>query len=418
MEAESKLVSNRSSAQPRTALSGLRVALVHDWITGMRGGEKCLEVLCRLFPEAQLFTLLHQKGSASPTIERMSIRTSPLQLVPGISKHYRYWLPLMPTASRFWRVGEVDLVFSLSHCAAKAVRVPQTIPHVCYCFTPMRYAWQTRDKYLDRLNRKPVRSWLARTMLDRMREWDRSVSSGVDHFIGISQTVCKRIEDCYGRSSRLIAPPVDTEFYTPGEVERNGAYLCVSALVPYKRIDHAVAACTKLGLPLVVIGGGPEQARLEASAGPTVKILGRQSDETIRDHLRTCRALLFPGEEDFGIVPIEALACGAPVIALGRGGAAETIDQEVGMLYEDESPEGLEQAILEWESLGRPCDSAEARRKAEAFAAPLFEQRIVDMLVEVAGKSTRESGLRGPHAGVPRSVQRRFRQSRSGSRPA
>ncbi len=302
-----------------SALSDLRVALVHDWLTGMRGGEKCLEVLCRAFPDATLYTLIHRRGALSPAIEAMDIRTSPLQRIPGIFRHYRHLLPIMPVAARTWRPRDVDLVISLSHCVAKAIVPPAGVPHVCYCFTPMRYAWQARETYLEGWSHRPLRRVLARTLLARLRRWDRRTASRVTQFVAISETVRGRIARCYRRESRVIQPPVDAAFYTPDPEgrPRDDGYLVVSALVPYKRIDQAVAACTASGRRLTVIGEGPERSRLEAIAGPTVRFLGWQPDDVIRSDYRSCRALLFPGEEDFGIVPIEALACGAPVIALG-----------------------------------------------------------------------------------------------------
>ena len=386
----------RLDAPPLPApLSGLRVALVHDWLTGLRGGEKCLEVLCEAFPDAALHTLVHRRGSAGPTIERMDIRTSALQKIPGATRHYRQLLPLMPAAARGWDVGEVDLVVSLSHCVAKAVRVPAGVPHACYCFTPMRYAWDGRDAYLDGWRDKPARRFVAGAILDRLRRWDRDTSPRVGHYVAISEAVRGRIARCYGRDSRVIRPPVDADFYTPANVERGGPYLCVSALVPYTKVDQAVAACTARGWPLVVIGKGPERARLEAMAGPTVEFLGWRPDEVVRDHYRACRALLFPGEEDFGIVPAEALACGAPVVALGVGGAAETVDDSVGKLYLDPTTEGLIAAIEAWEAEGRPHDPAEARRRAEALARPLFRRRLLAYLAEVV--AVHAGGVRGPH---------------------
>jgi glycosyltransferase involved in cell wall biosynthesis len=329
----------------------------------------------------------------------MRIRTSPLQHIPGVLRHYRHLLPLMPLAARAWRVGQVDLVVSLSHCVAKAVRVPRGVPHVCYCFTPMRYAWDGRAAYFESWRGRPLKRAVAGVMLDRLRAWDRATAQKVTHFVAISETVRARIARCYGRDSRVIQPPVDTDFYTPAASPRDGPYLCVSALVPYKRIDHAIAACNALGRPLVVIGEGPERARLEALAGPTVRLLGWQPDEVIRDHLRRCRALLFPGEEDFGIVPIEALACGAPVLALGRGGVAETVDDRVGRLYGDPTPEALRAAIAGWEADGRPHDPALARRRAEGLAVPVFRDRLLTFLGEVVAR---------PRAGAvrPRVLQR------------
>ncbi|MDR3635356.1 MAG: glycosyltransferase [Isosphaeraceae bacterium] len=373
----------------------LRPALVHDWLTGMRGGEKCLEVLCRAFPDAALHTLIHRKGALSPAIEERAIRTSPLQKVPGIFGQYRNLLPLMPLAARAWDVGDVDVVVSLSHCVAKAVRVPAGVPHVCYCFTPMRYAWQGRDAYLDGWRGRPLRRALAGLMLDRLRDWDHATAAGVTHFVAISQTVRARIKAYYGRDSHVVPPPVDTDFYTPDGMPRGDAFLCVSALVPYKRIDHAVIACTRLGRPLVVIGEGPERPKLEKLAGPNVRFLGWQPDAVLRDHYRRCRALLFPGEEDFGIVPVEALACGAPVIALGRGGVAENVDDSVGRVYSEPSAQGLLDAVNAWEADGRPHDAEEGRRRAEGLAVPLFRARMLAFLEKVAAS---HRGRVGPHA--------------------
>jgi glycosyltransferase involved in cell wall biosynthesis len=385
-------------------LSGLRVALVHDWLTGMRGGEKCLEVLCQAFPQAVLYTLIHRKGSTTPPIEAMAIRTSPLQRIPGVVRHYRHLLPLMPMAAATWRPRNVDLVVSLSHCVAKSVQPPRGVPHVCYCFTPMRYAWQGRDAYLESWADRPIRRALARTMLNRLRDWDRSTSGRVTHFVAISETIRNRIAACYDRGSRVIPPPVDTEFYTLGLKSESGreSYLVVSALVAYKRIDHAVTACSRLGRRLVVIGAGPERARLESLAGPTVQFLGWQPDEVIRDHYRRCRALLFPGEEDFGIVPVEALACGAPVIALGRGGAAETVDNSIGLLYQQPTSASLESAIETWEARGCPHNPVLGRQRAEAFSLPVFRERILRLLAEVTTHRTQDPVPPRPHLDSPR----------------
>jgi glycosyltransferase involved in cell wall biosynthesis len=384
--------------------SGLRVALVHDWLTGMRGGEKCLEVLCRAFPQATLYTLLHRPGSTSPAIERMAIRTSPLQQAPGVFRHYRHLLPLMPLAARAWKPRNVDLVVSLSHCVAKAIRVPRGVPHVCYCFTPMRYAWQGRDAYLEGWADRPIRRALASGLLDRLRIWDRATAGRVTHFVAISETIRERIATCYERESQVIPPPVDTEFYTPApsSVPREDFYLVVSALVPYKRVDQAVAACTHLGRRLIVIGAGPERERLEKMAGATIRFLGWQPDHVIRDHYRRCRALLFPGEEDFGIVPVEALACGAPVLALGRGGAVETVDSTMGRLYGDPTLTALEATIAAWEAEGCPHDPALARRRAESFSLPLFRGRILDLLAEVAAGTARSAVPPRPHVDLSR----------------
>ena len=383
------------------ALEGLKVALVHDWLTGRRGGEKCLEVLVDIFPSARLFTLIHEPGSAGPIIERLNIQTSPLQRIPGVIKNYRSLLPLMPIAARSWNVGDADLVISLSHCVAKAIRVPNHVPHVCYCFTPMRYAWEERGSYLESWSHKPLRRLLAGWLLDRLQTWDRRTSDRVSHFIAISETIKKRIQASYLRDSLVIQPPVDTEFYRRARLPREPFYLVVSALVPYKRIDQAISACVALGKPLVVIGEGPDRDRLQALASTEVQFMGWQPDEVIRDHLQRCQALLFPGVEDFGIVPMEALACGAPVIALDAGGVAETVDNAVGWLYSPSTTQGLINAIKDWENAGCPNNPELGRSRAEAFSTSRFRHRLMSELVEIVIasriSSDRTKHHNGPH---------------------
>jgi glycosyltransferase involved in cell wall biosynthesis len=369
-----------------------RVVLVHDWLTGMRGGEKCLEPLARRWPDARLLTLLHKPGSVSPAIERLTIRPSVLNRLPRVNRYYRYLLPAMPFAAG-WTVTDADLVVSLSHCVAKSARPPAGVPHVCYCFTPMRYAWHMQDSYFRKTGIVGrLKAAAVDALLSRIREWDRRTADRVTHFVAISRTVQDRIQECYGRDSVVICPPVDTDFYTPAPVPREDFYLVVSALAPYKRFDLAVQACEKLGRPLVVIGSGQDAAKLRATAGPTTRFLGWQPDDVIRDHLRRARALLFPGEEDFGIVPLEAQACGCPVLAFGRGGATETVrglgtaPDPTGVFFEEQTADSLIAAIQLFEREAERFDPRAARRQALLFRKERFELELFGYLSRVLAR--------------------------------
>jgi glycosyltransferase involved in cell wall biosynthesis len=382
---------------------GPRVVLVHDWLTGMRGGEKCLEVLCRRWPQAGLFTLLHRRGSVSDAIERLQPRTSFLNLLPGVHRYYRYLLPLMPAAVTSWRLPPCDLVVSFSHCVAKAIRprpLRGSVPHVCYCFTPMRYAWHMRGAYFGANRVRGIRARVLERLLAWLREWDRRTADGVTHFLAISATVQRRIAECYGRTSTVIYPPVDTDFYHPAALPREDFYLAVSAFAPYKRLDLAIEACNALRRPLLVIGTGQDEMRLRALAGPMVHFLGWQPDAVIRDHLRRCRALIFPGEEDFGIVPVEAQACGAPVIAFGQGGATETVvppdrrREPTGLWFAEQTVESLAEALTTFEKRPSVFSPVAARRQALRFNAARFAEELfayLDTVLQPAARAARRA---------------------------
>jgi glycosyltransferase involved in cell wall biosynthesis len=373
--------------------------LVHDWLTGMRGGEKCLEVLCRRWPHASLFTLLHRRGSVTPAIERLRLRTSFLNLLPESYRYYRYLLPFMPAAAASWRLPSCDLIVSFNHCVAKAVRPRrESVPHVCYCFTPMRYIWHMQGAYFGADRVGGVKALLLECVLGWLREWDRRTAEGVTHFLAISETVQRRIADCYGRESTVIYPPVDTDFYHPAALPREDFYLAVSAFAPYKRLDLAIEACNVLRRPLLLIGNGQDEARLRALAGPTIHFLGWQPDAVIRDHLRRCRALLFPGEEDFGIVPVEAQACGTPVIAFGRGGATETViplgyrngtgaspvvPSPTGAWFAEQTVDSLVEGLSVFEKNRAHFSPTAARRHALRFNAARFAEELFHYLDRV-----------------------------------
>ncbi len=359
----------------------MRVALVHDWLTGMRGGERCLEVFSELFPDADLFTLLHVPGSVSAVIEDRRITTSLIQRLPGAEERYRALLPLFPLAIGRFDLRGYDLVLSSSHCVAKGARVPRGALHLCYCFTPMRYVWDLYDDYFGA--RAP---WAVRLLMPpvaaALRGWDRATAGRVHYFVAISRFVAERIARCYGRSAEVIHPPVDCQRFRLSE-EPGEFYLVVSALTPYKRVDLAVEAATRLGVRLVVAGTGPEEARLRARAGPGVEFLGWRSDQEVADLYGRCRALLFPGLEDFGIAPLEAMASGKPVIAFGRGGALETVvpwepgnDAATGFFFAEQTVDALVDAIRRFEAHAHRLNPKALRAHAEAFDRPLFKERI------------------------------------------
>lgn len=323
--------------------SRLDVTLAHDWLTGMRGGERVLEVLCEGFPRAPIVSLLNVQNAVSDTIARHPIRTSWVQHIPGIARNYRYFLPVFPAAVHSLGVQGGDLLLSTSHCVAKAVRARPGTPHLCYCFTPMRYAWLFQREYLGGPS---IRRLAAAPLLAALRHWDRRTSRRVTRFVGISRHVQERIQRFYGRPSDLVYPPVDTAFFTPASIPREDFDLIVSALVPYKRVDLAIEAYRHLNRRLKVVGIGGDLARLRASASGNVEFLGRQTDAAIRDLYRRARLLIFPGEEDFGIVPVEAQACGCPVIAYRCGGATETvIDGLSGLFFDRQDAAALAEAI-------------------------------------------------------------------------
>ena len=364
----------------------MKVALIHDWLNGMRGGERVLETLCEEFPDAPIHTLIHEPERVAAAINAHPIHTSWLQRTALTRRWYRWLLPLMPHAVAGLRPEGVDAVVSLSHCVAKGATIPPGVPHLCYCFTPMRYIWDQLDQYIgDHTGRGWVRP-LVNLWRPRLQRWDVRAARRVTKFVAISEHVARKIQLFYGCEADVIYPPVNTDFFTPGDEPAGDHFLVCSAMVPYKRIDLAVDAANRAGFKLRIAGEGPEWESLTRRAGPTVEFLGRISDVELRRELRSCRALLFPTEEDFGIVPLEAMACGRPVIAHGKGGARETVvDRETGLFFPEQTPESLIEAMEAFASMD--WDPAKCRAQAERFGQGRFRREFREALENLVART-------------------------------
>jgi glycosyltransferase involved in cell wall biosynthesis len=359
--------------------NGMRVALVHDWLVGWRGGEAVLEALVRLFPDAEIFTLLHQPGSVGGPIETRPIHVSPLQHVPGVFQHYRTLLPFMPWAVRQLDVRGFDFVLSTSHCVAKGVPVPKGTPHLAYIFAPMRYMWDLFEEYFGPGRASwPVRL-AARTLRPRLQAWDRATAAAPDVMLADSQHVAKRIARDWGRTvDGVVHCPVNVERFATGPLGTgNGGYfLWVGAFAPYKRLDVALEAFRRLGLPLWVAGDGQDAGRLRTQLPSNIRWLGPVPNAELPELYRGARALVFPGEEDFGIVPLEALASGRPVLALGRGGALETVSAETGIFFDEATPEALMEAVKRFGAFESSFRPVAARARALGFGREQFTAGI------------------------------------------
>jgi glycosyltransferase involved in cell wall biosynthesis len=360
-----------------------RVAIVHDWLTGMRGGEKCLDALCDVFPDATVFTLLHVKGSGSPAIERMPIRTSFIQNLPFAETKYRHYLPLFPMAIEQFDFDEFDIVISSSHAVAKGVRTDARTLHICYCYTPMRYIWDLYDDYFGKGKAGLLTRMGMKVFVNYLRRWDLRTANNPHFFIAISRNIQQRISNIYKRNADIIYPPVDTSLFQLSKTSED-FFLIVSAFVPYKRIDLAVEAFNRTGDKLIIIGGGPDDDKLRAMAKPNIRFLGSQPDEVLKQHYANCRALIFPGEEDFGIVPVEAMASGKPVIAYAKGGALETVidtpELRSGVLFSEQTVESLVDAI-------RRCKETEffpvqIREHALSFDREIYKEKMKSYIFE------------------------------------
>ncbi|MBI3665502.1 MAG: glycosyltransferase [Acidobacteria bacterium] len=346
----------------------------------MRGGEKVLAELLRLFPGADVFTLVWKPGSVAPQIETRVKQVSFLQKLPRASAVYRYYLPLFPTAVRSLDLHGYDLILSSSHAVAKGIRVPPSAVHVSYIHTPMRYLWDSSEDYFQFGSGRWWKRVALAAVAPYLRRFDRRSAAGVHFFLANSENVRERIRRIYGAEARVIYPPGDTAFFTPAAIGSGGNagggyYLGVSSLEPYKRIDLAVDAFSGGRRKLLVVGRGTLDRKLRKRARPPVEFLGEVSDQALRDLYRYCRALIFPGREDFGLVPVEAQACGRPVVCFGEGGATETvIEGRTGVHFRPQTAEALMAAVERLEA--GEWDSAAIRAHSLQFSRQLFHDRM------------------------------------------
>lgn len=349
----------------------MKVAITADWMSNVGGGGRVLTHLHALFPEAPIYTTIVDRDRLPEHMHGWDMRPSFLQSVPFAKRRYQAFLPLMPLAFEQFDLRDYDLVISTSSACAKGVIVTPDAVHLCYCYTPCRYIWDLYHDYTRGMRHR----YFAAVVAHRLRVWDRLSADRVDHFIAISRDVARRIRRHYRRAAEVIYPPVDVDRFTPTGAEPDDFYLVVSRLVPYKRVDLAVEAASRLGRRLIVAGDGPERARLERMAGPTVEFRGHVDDEEATALFARCRALLFPGIEDFGIAPVEAQAAGRPVIAYGRGAALETVTADsTGVFFDEQSVESVASAIERFE--GMSFDWRKCRRNAERFTAEEFRRRM------------------------------------------
>lgn len=365
----------------------MKIAIVHDWLVTYAGAERVLEQMIHCYPDADLFSIV----DFVPENERGFLQgkmpaTTFIQKLPGASKHYRNYLPLMPLAVEQLDLSAYDLILSSSHAVAKGVLVGPDQLHICLCYSPIRYAWDLQHQYLRESDLiSGPKSWLVRYLLHKIRLWDLRTVNGVDRFIAISQFIARRIHRVYGRNSEIIYPPVDIDAFTLSSAKED-FYLTASRMVPYKRIDMIVEAFGAMPQKrLVVIGDGPEFEKVRAKAMPNVQIMGYQQFSVLRDHMQRAKAFVFAAEEDFGIAPVEAQACGTPVIAFGKGGALETVrglsqeDGATGVFFYEQSAEALREAVIAFERLPMIKPSV-CRKNAERFSIEAFREKLTGLV--------------------------------------
>ncbi len=369
----------------------MRVAVLHHWFVTRGGGERVAECIASLFPAADLFTLLSRPEGLPATLRERVLHTSPLQRLPWASKFHRHLLPLYPRATEALDLRGFDLVLSSDSGPIKGVRLSPGAVHICYCHSPMRYLWDGFETYRQSMG--PFTRLAFSAVAGPLRRWDQAAASRVTYFVANSVYIANRIRRCYGREAEVVYPPIDLERAPPpGAAAPEGHYLCAGRLVAYKRTDVAIEACARLGRPLRVAGTGPEEPRLRrlaARTGASVEFLGELPDGQLWAEYARCRALLFVADEDFGMVPLEAQACGRPVIAYGAGGSLETVrgtgPHRTGAYFAEQTPASAAEAMLAWEAIGEPqFNPCDARNWAGEFSTLLFLQRFRDLVLHHA----------------------------------
>lgn len=369
-------------------LKNLRIALVHDWLVSQRGGENVLAALCEMYPHAQVFTLVHVSGTTAPVIEERVPVQSWLGRIPGINRWYRHMLPLMPLAIRSLNLKGYDLIISSSHCVAKGVQVPEGVLHISYIHAPMRYMWDRFDEYFSADRAGFLIRTAAKVLRPLLKAWDVRSALGVHKFIANSKFIAGKVHEYYGRSAEVVYPLCDVQRFNRVERKvsdkKNAPYLIVTALVPYKRVDLAIQGARLLGRKLVVVGDGPERDRLMAMAGPETTFVGAASGKELENWYAQARALIFPGVEDFGIVPLEAMASGVPVVAYGAGGALETvIDGKTGLFFTEPTAASLADALNRLDEI--EIKAEDCRAHAARFSPAAFKQKIAQIVNDELG---------------------------------
>lgn len=353
----------------------MKIAIVHDWLTNMGGAEQLIINFKEIYPSSPVYTTFYNPDKLDDKLKNIDVRTSFLQGKKMVTNHKKYF-PLMPLAFERFNLKEYDVILSCSTCCAKGAKKRKDALHICYINTPMRYAYEFKNEYIGDMN--PMKRILVNILLFFMRIWDKNNNKRIDYFIANSKEIQKRVKNTYNRDSVVINPPVRVDKFKISKTDKD-YYFIVSRLVGYKRFDLAVKACSELNKKLIIIGDGPEREKLEKIAGPTVEFLGRQSDEVVSKYLSECKALLFPGLEDFGIVPVEAQACGRPVICYGKGGVLDTvIDGETGVYFQEQTVESLKEAILKFEKM--KFDKKKLRKHAEEFSEENFQRKIKEFI--------------------------------------